>query len=192
MPFEPPDAILTLRDGTEVLVRPIRPEDAPVLEDAFERLSSRSRYQRFLSPMARLNARTLHYLTDVDHHDHEALVAFDRETGQGLAVARYVRDRTQRDRAEAAVTVVDAWQGRGLGTLLLELLEGRAREEGIDRFYALVLASNRDMLDILERLGPMHEISRNQDTVEIEVLLEGQGLTPALRELMVALRPRDE
>jgi GNAT superfamily N-acetyltransferase len=192
VPFEPPDAILTLRDGTEVLVRPIRPEDAAVLEEAFERLSDRSRYQRFLSPMARLNAKTLHYLTDVDHHDHEALVAFDRETAQGLAVARYVRDRTQRDRAEAAVTVVDAWQGRGLGTLLLELLEGRAREEGINRFYALVLASNRDMLDVFARLGPTHELSRNQDTVEIEVLLEGEGLTPALRQLMIALRPRDE
>jgi GNAT superfamily N-acetyltransferase len=189
VPVPPPAATLTLRDGARVLVRPIVPEDAPALEDAFERLSDQSRYQRFLTPMARLNATALHYLTDVDHRDHEALVAFDAQTGEGLAVARYVRDREQPDRAEAAVTVVDAWQGRGVGTMLLELLEARAREEGITRFYALVLGSNRDMLGIFGRLGPTHEISRSQGTVEIEVALEGDGLTPALRDLMVALRP---
>jgi RimJ/RimL family protein N-acetyltransferase len=192
MPAEADESLITLRDGSRVLIRPIKPEDAPALEAGFERLSAQSRYQRFLSPMASLNQRALHYLTDVDHHDHEALVAIEPQTRDGVGVARYVRDPQHPERAEAAVTVVDDMQGRGLGTLLLELLEARAREEGIDAFYALVLATNHEMLDVLRRLGPMREISRGSGAVEVEVALEEtEGITPALRELMVTLRPKD-
>ena len=70
------------------------------------------------------------YLTEIDHHDHEAIIALEEESGEGIGVARYVRNPTHPETAEVAVTVIDEWQGRGLGTLLLEVLGQRARAEG--------------------------------------------------------------
>ena len=86
--------------------------------------------------------------------------------------------------AEAAVTVVDAWQGRGLGTLLLELLATRAREEGVAHFSALVLATNTDMLELLERLGPVRVVDRELGTVEVETSLPPTGISAQLRQLL--------
>ena len=134
--------------------------------------------------MAELSDDMLDYLTEVDHHDHEALVALDAETGEGVGVARFVRLDGRPATAEAAVTVVDRWQGRGLGTLLLELLATRARDEGIARFTALVLASNTDILEVLERLGPVRVVDRERGTVEVETTLPPTGLSHQLRELL--------
>jgi GNAT superfamily N-acetyltransferase len=174
-----------LRDGAEVELRPVEPGDKQRLLDAFERLGPRSRYQRFLAPMPRLPDATARYLTDVDHHDHEALVAVDPATGAGVGVARFVRADGRPDVAEAAVTVADDWQGRGLGTLLLQRLAERAREEGVERFYALLLSDNHDMLDLLERLGPVHVVGRGAGTTEVEVELPPEGVD-GLRELLRA------
>ena len=177
-------ATCRLRDGSQVVVRPIEPGDREQLEAGFERLSAESRYQRFLAPMSHLNAEMLDYLTDVDHHDHEALVALDAATGEGAGIARFVRLEDRPDVAEAAVTVADAWQGRGLGTLLLELLAGRAREEGVTRFTALMLAENTDMMELLERLGPVRIVDREIGTVEVESGLPADGLSPEIRSLL--------
>ena len=141
----------TLRDGSRVAIRPIEPDDREELAEGFERLSAESRYRRFFAPVPALSARDLDYLTDVDHRDHEALVATDAATGAGIGVARYVR--TAPEVAEPAIVVADDWQGRGVGTLLLDALVGRAREEGIRRFEAPVLASNREVIGLLERVG---------------------------------------
>jgi GNAT superfamily N-acetyltransferase len=156
-------------------VRPIEPGDKDMLTGAFERLSEQSRYQRFMTAISELSESQLHYLTEVDHHDHEALIAVDSATGDGVGVARYVRleDGTS---AEAAVTVIDDWQGCGLGTALCQLLAERAREEGIERFTALLLATNDQMHDVLSSLGPAHVISRDAGTVEVEVRLPEQGI----------------
>jgi len=143
---------ITLRDGSRVVIRPIEPGDRQTLADGFERLSLESRYRRFFSPIARLSERDLDYLINVDHHDHEALIAQDANTRQGIAVARFVK--TAEDVAEAAIVVADDWQGRGLGTQLLEALADRARKEGVTRFEAPVLANNREAIRVLERLGP--------------------------------------
>jgi GNAT superfamily N-acetyltransferase len=175
---------LRLRDGSRVVVRPVVPTDREQLREGFEHLSRESRYQRFLSPIARLPDEWLTYLTEVDHRDHEALAALDATTGQGVGVARFVRNPGRPDAAEAAVTVADDWQGKGLGTLLLELLAARAREEGIASFTALVLAENDEMLGLLERLGPTHVIDRQRGTVEVEAQLPERGLSPQLRGLL--------
>ena len=88
--------------------------------------------------MTNLSAAQLDYLVDVDHHDHEAIVAVDPISGEGLAVARYIRSNEDAEVAEVAVTVADDWQGRGLGRALLDRLSYRARREGVRRFTAPV------------------------------------------------------
>jgi GNAT superfamily N-acetyltransferase len=173
---------VTLREGSTVTVRQIRPDDKALLSAGFERLSAESRYRRFLTPMPELTKTFLAYLTEVDHHDHEALLALDAH-GNGVGVARFVR-RDASDVAEAAVTIIDDWQGRGLGTALLNLLADRAREEDVRRFTALMLAANTDMLDLLRGLAPVHVIDREQGTIEVETTLPRRGLGSQLRELL--------
>ena len=85
---------IELRDGASIRVRPIEPGDKPQLQRGFERLSQDSVYKRFLSPLTELRPMDLIYLTEVDHHDHEALIAFDEQTGEPVGVARYVRSAT--------------------------------------------------------------------------------------------------
>ena len=83
---------VVLRDGSAVLIRPVRSTDALLLADGFARLSAASRQMRFLGVKKELSAAELRYFTDVDHHDHEALGALDHADGRGVGVARYVRD----------------------------------------------------------------------------------------------------
>ena len=131
-----------LRDGTAVRIRPIGPDDKPFVLQAFGRLGAGSRYRRFLTYKKELSVGELRALTEVDHHDHEALGAVDPATGDGIGIARFVRHPDRPDAAEAAVTVVDEWQGRGVGAALLERLAVRAREEGIGEFTATLLSDN--------------------------------------------------
>jgi RimJ/RimL family protein N-acetyltransferase len=175
-----------LRDGEPVLVRPIRPEDRVELAEGMRRLSPESRYRRFFTPTSRLSESQLRYLTEVDHHDHEALVALEPATGHGIGVARFVRSRDDPELAEVAVAVADSWQGRGAGTLLLHRLTQRARDEGIRRFGAEILAENRPMLDLIEELGEMRVIERGPGSVEVEVVLPAEGIGAALRETLRA------
>lgn len=132
--------------------------------------------------MAELSDAQLTYLTEVDHHDHEALVALD-SAGEGAGVARFVRLEDP-SVAEAAVTVVDDWQGRGLGTALCNLLAERAREEGVERFTALLLANNDQMQDVLASLGPAHVLSRDVGTVEVEVAIPQDGIGDHMRGVL--------
>jgi L-amino acid N-acyltransferase YncA len=159
-----------LRDGSRVRIREGCRTDGELLARGFERLSPESRYRRFLTPMHELDARTLRYLTDLDHRDREAMVALD-ESGEGVGVARYVRDSARPETAEVAVAVVDGWQGRGLGTVLLQAISVRARAEGIRTFTALMLASNHEMMDLFEHLGRVRIVDRAGGAVEIEVAL---------------------
>ena len=140
-----------LRDGSRITIRPIGPDDRQGLAEGFARLSPETRYRRFFGPVAELRDRELDYLTQIDHHDHEALVAIDEATGDGVGVARFVR--TSEGVAEPAVVVVDDWQGRGVGGALLSSLVGRAREEGVTQFQAPVLATNNEAIRALQKLG---------------------------------------
>jgi GNAT superfamily N-acetyltransferase len=144
-----------LADGTRLRIRPIVPEDKPLLRDGLERLSPRSRFMRFLQPVDRLTEDQLAYLTELDYDDHFAwgAIALDEPGEPGVGVARYVRDPGDRTVAEAAVVVVDDYQGRGVGTVLLEVLAESALQHGIDRFRAYVATSNDTVVDALRMLG---------------------------------------
>lgn len=177
----------TLRSGDDVLIRPIRSDDKPGLAQAFERLGPESRYRRFLSPLPTLSRAQLRYLTEVDHHTHEALLAINPQTAAGLGVARFVRSPDDPHVAEVAVAVVDDWQGRGLATTLLDKLAGRAREEGIQRFSATVLADNDPMLKVFRRMGDAHVTSRDHGVVELVMDLPDEGLPEPLRRTIRAV-----
>jgi RimJ/RimL family protein N-acetyltransferase len=138
----PPGEHVRLRDGAEIVVRQIQPTDAALLKTGFERLGALSRYRRFLTPIDHLSPHQLAYLTEIDHTSHEALAAVDPMTGEGVGIARYLRDHDDPRQAEVAVVVADAWQGRGVGTALGERLIARARAAGIDRITARMLVDN--------------------------------------------------
>ena len=163
--------MIELRDGSRVEIRALGADDKEALADGFERLSALSRYRRFLSATDHLTKRQLAYLTEIDHHDHEALVAIDGSSRDGVGVARYVRSSSEPAEAEFAVAVADDWQRRGLGTLLVGRLAGRAREEGIDTFTALILADNPPVRHILDALGTVHERAVDANTIEISLEL---------------------
>jgi EmrB/QacA subfamily drug resistance transporter len=175
---------VALRDGSEVVIRQVRSADAPLLADGFARLSPESRRLRFLRRKDELTPAELRYFTDIDHHDHEALGALDQTDGRGVGVARYVRDADDRHSAEIAVTVVDDWQGRGLGTELLAQLSGRARAAGIRRFTALVSADNAAMAALL-RSASSDPVHREYGTVEYEIPLAPVGESSSDRQWAV-------
>jgi RimJ/RimL family protein N-acetyltransferase len=160
---------MLLPDGSEVLVRAIRPEDKPLFATAWKRLSDDTVRRRFLVTRDRLTADELEYFTHVDHVDHEAIGALDPKSGEGVAVARYVRDRDRPHIAEAALTVVDAWQRRGLGWRLLRRLADHALEHRIRVFSATTLADNEAMLKLLGRLGEVRVTGRDGPAIQVEV-----------------------
>lgn len=144
-----------LRDGTRVVVRPLVPADRDELSVRYGELSPASRRLRFVSAPEHLSDRLLDHLLDVDQHDRVAIVAAlaDEPGAPGVGIARFVRRRDQPTTAEAAVTVIDEHQGRGIGTLLLTELVSLALEQGIDTFVADVMWDNRDLLDALRAVG---------------------------------------
>jgi GNAT superfamily N-acetyltransferase len=175
-----------LRDGASIEIRPIRPDDRQELAEGIRLMSPESRYRRFLSPIDHLSQQQLTYLTDVDHHDHEALVAVEPDTERGIGVARFIRAEGDPEVAEFAVAVADDWHSRGVGTALIRRLTERAREEGVRRFSGSILADNRPMLELADELGDVHVRDRSAGVVEIEVELPEEGIGTALRETLRA------
>jgi GNAT superfamily N-acetyltransferase len=174
----------TLRDGTRVLVRALRPGDRAELRRGFGRLSLASRRFRFISPIRRLSEPQLEQLTAVDQVDHVAIGARDvgRRGRPGVAAARFVRLPAPREAgagpagadartvAEFAVTVIDAYQGRGLGTLLVRLLLQAARSVGVEVLRGYVLEDNTAMLRILQRFAiETHRDSGNVLRIDVPV-----------------------
>jgi GNAT superfamily N-acetyltransferase len=144
-----------LADGLHVLVRPVLPTDRAELRAGYRKLSTKSRHTRFFAPPADLSEDDLDYLTKLDQRDHCALAAFAMdEPGQpGVAVARYVREADDPSSAEVAVTVIDAYQGRGIGTLLMRLIANLAASNGVRSLVYFVMWENEAMLDLLREAG---------------------------------------
>jgi protein lysine acetyltransferase len=145
---------VTTRDRTRLWIRPILPTDRGKLADTQPGFSRESHYKRFFSAPP-LTDKVIEYLIDVDYSDHFAwaVVAPDEPSQPGIASARYIRERDAPDTAEVAFSVVDDFQGRGLGTLLLGALAVAAIENGVRKFRARVLADNEPMRAILRRAG---------------------------------------
>ena len=179
-----------LADGTRILIRPIEVGDAQELRAGFGQLGIGSRYQRFLAPIAYLTQHQLDYLTQVDHETHEALVAVDAVTGEGIGVARFVRDARDPERADVAIVVADRWQGHGAGTLLAERLAARARMVGVKSFTARMLAGNQAARRLVERVG--HDIREREDGGAIVLTAQPREHVPAADEpaIQASAEPR--
>jgi GNAT superfamily N-acetyltransferase len=150
---------LALRDGTRVHIRPIRPDDDHALVEAFHHMSPQTIYQRFFAALPELTPDMAWRFSHVNYTNRMALVAetADSDPPQLMAVGRY--ERTPRsgpdesnqdsDTAELGLVVLDEWQGRGLGRILLRQILAVAARNGITRFTADILADNRRMLHLL-------------------------------------------
>ena len=155
--FEP--RAIELSDRTRVHLRPIVAEDEPLLHEAVASMSERTVYFRFFSPIKRMSDALAHRLAVVDYNDRFALVATTtRPAGKEriVGVARYDR-APQTDVAEVAVAVIDEFQRRGLGSVLLAELARVAKTHGISTFQLIVLPENREMLGLLRRMGWIHQ-----------------------------------
>lgn len=144
-----------LRDGRRVLVRPVLQDDREELAQGYDELSPESRHLRFGSAPDHLSPEALVHLVDLDYDDRFALAAFvlDDPGEPGVGVARYSRLDDDHEVAEAAVTVLDAYQGLGIGTILLRDLVEVALAHGITTLTATVLWENEHLLDALQRYG---------------------------------------
>jgi RimJ/RimL family protein N-acetyltransferase len=148
-----PERKATLRDGTTVLLREARPEDAPLVRLGFDQLSDRSRQFRFLRAVPRLSEDDLSFLAGADANEVIGALDLSGETPIPVGMARYVRLPAQTELAEVAITVIDSHQGRGLGTLLFGCLAWQAQKTGLKGFVSLVHHGNMQMRHLLEDLG---------------------------------------
>lgn len=165
---------VVVRHGHRVRLRPVGPGDRAELAAGYRQLSERTAYRRFFTVFPELTPAQLRFLTELDHHGHEAIGAEDPESEKGVGVARYVRSPADRTVAEVAVTVTDDWQGTGVGTALLEALAARARAEDITVFTAEILTENQAMTALLSELGPVtHDHSDDPGTTRARVDLRG-------------------
>ena len=172
---EKPAVVHHLRDGTPVRLRLIGPADRAQLAAGFEKLSRESRYRRFFTAMPTLPDRMLDRLVATDGWKHVAIgaeLASDDPAGaEGLGVARFIRLDDAPDVAEVAVAVVDAKQKLGLGSLLLRELVEAARERGIHRFRAMMLAENSPARALMEDLGEEVSVRRENGYLVYEIIL---------------------
>jgi RimJ/RimL family protein N-acetyltransferase len=152
-----------------IYVRPLRRDEAGVLDRVFAGLSPQSRHLRFHSPIIRLTAPVRRALLAVDGRDHVALVAVAR--GKPVGIARLIRDPRRSHEAEIAFEVVDAWQRRGVGRLLLTALAERATAIGVRRVRALVLPENAAAFAVLRSVFPVRFVRRDRDATELVCLV---------------------
>jgi GNAT superfamily N-acetyltransferase len=143
-----------LPDGTQISIRPIRPDDKPLLARGLAELSELSVRRRFLSPKPRFTSSELRYLTEVDGRNHVAIVAQRPEDSDRLlGVARWVRMAEDPETAEVAIVVADDWQGRGVGSALAEAVAEEARLRGVRRFAATVYSDNVPAQRLMAKLA---------------------------------------
>jgi GNAT superfamily N-acetyltransferase len=160
-----------LNDGELIHFRPVRPDDWTLIQGGMSELSPQSRYLRFFSSLSKLSDTQLHYFSEVDQHDHVAWIALagKREEHPAVGIARFIRLQDQPTIAEFAVTVIDRYQHRGLGSILLAVLYLMASSKGLERLRGLVLPENRLMLNWLSRLGAVGKYENEVCRMDISI-----------------------
>ena len=157
-------------DGHHIFIRPVKPEDAPLFTALFKTLSSTTIYYRFFGGLKELNPKMLARFTQIDYDREIALVAIDEasQTDNILGVARIIGDPDGKT-GEFAVLVGDAWQGKGIGSNLLEKCLSIAEKQGFETIHGIVLHENRNMLALGKKLG--FDIKRESDSGDDELTI---------------------
>jgi GNAT superfamily N-acetyltransferase len=174
-PASPPRAVegerVEVSDGDYVMIRPVEPHDAPVLEIGLEHLSAMSRYRRYRTRAKQYRRDELDAILRTDHDQREAVGAFDCDTGHGLGIARYVRDPHDKGQADVTYLVSDEWQHRGVGGALLAHLAERARAAGIERLTATILVGDEAGRRLLAEVAEPIEEHRDGGVLEVTARL---------------------
>ena len=165
----------TLKDGTQIFFRPVKPTDEPAMSEMLYSLSRESVRTRYFTYTMTFPHRAVQQLTNIDYRNDLAIVGcVPSPSGQEIvAVAQYYLD-PQTGSAEIAFLVQDEWQKRGMGTFLLEYLAQTARQRGVKRFYAKVLPTNRPMLNIFHNSGYNVSTSFDGEAYSVEFELTRQ------------------
>jgi ribosomal protein S18 acetylase RimI-like enzyme len=170
-----------LPDGTRVLVRPLRKDDKDELRRAIQSLSEETTMRRFFRAHLEPSEHVLAQLSDVDQVNHVTIVAMvptpDMKEERGAGVARFVRIKGQPEVAESAITVVDEYQHRGLGRILLLELVGLAKKHGVTRFRAEVLKDNTAVNSILAQV-PHVRVAESDTSATYEIALDDGERSP--------------
>ena len=163
----------------KLFIRPIRPEDAPLLTELFDSLSPRSIYFRFFTPLRQLPHKMLARFTQIDYDREIALVAIQESEDAEimLGVARFIVERNLKN-AEFSVVVCDRWQGKGIGAELLKRCLNIAKEYNIERVWGTVLAENTQMLALGRKLG--FKIEKVPEANEYELVFDLKKIPPRI------------
>ena len=164
------------KSGHPFFIRPIRPEDAPLLVDLIEGLSERSLYHRFKGDLEGIEPDIIARLTQIDYDRGLALVALDRAFDKKhiVGVARYHGDPDGRE-AEASIVVRDEWQGRSIGAMLFEQMLHAAKLQGYEKVWGYALKENQGMIELAERTGASIIPAENPQQVKLMVDLNSWG-----------------
>ncbi len=163
-----------LRNGQVALIRPLGPNDKPVLIEEMQHMSEESIYFRYLTPKKELSKSDLAYFTEIDMVNHVALLACIKEGDSIISagVGRYIIDNCDQTSAEVAFEVKEEYQGLGIATILLKTLTKIARKSGLKRFTAYMLAENHKMLDVFAHSGlPMVQQYQPNGILEVAMSL---------------------
>ncbi len=167
------DRLLSLRDGSLLRLRSIRPQDRDALQALFGRLSPRSRYMRFFSHKAYLSERELEFFSHCDGHNHIGLIGFSLRAGveTPVGVVRCIRMPDAPQQGEIALAVADDQQGQGLGALLLEQIVHACRGHDFTHLRLVMLQDNQRLRTLLKRTEWPITLRRDDDGLLAELCL---------------------
>jgi len=157
-----------LADGTNVIVRPIRPEDAEIEQSFVRKLSAKSKYFRFMRSLNELTQEMLVRFTQLDYHRELALIAVIKSNYDEIevGVSRYAMNPDGKS-CEFAVIVADEWQRKGIGSHLMNALMDAARQRGFRTMDGEILADNHNMLGLVKSLGFQLQTSPEDPNIKV-------------------------
>lgn len=166
--------------GKLFVYKAIEPADKEKIRTGFSQLSSKSVYSRFFTYLKELPEEQLDLLANADQNRHVVWAVFDPDRGRefGIGLGRYIRNQDESDRAEMAITVIDAYQNMGIGTVLLAILYHMARHSGIAHLTGVALGVNMPLLMRFQAMGADIQRHRHEYWIDLPVYQQSSGMPP--------------
>ncbi|MGD9823505.1 bifunctional acetate--CoA ligase family protein/GNAT family N-acetyltransferase [Desulfobacter sp.] len=167
------EQLYTTQESEQVLIRPVKPEDAEPMLDFFTKLSAQTVYLRFFTPLKHLSRRMLIQLTQIDYDREVALVAlFPAQSGEKIIGSARIIFTANGTEGEFAIMLADSWQGKGVGAALLKSCLAFSKRYGLKRVFGVVLRENRQMLRLADKLGFKKVTTPASGEIEISIDIE--------------------